>query len=195
MKSNRRPAASDAPLVEVRQRSDLRNWLSENADSSESVWLVTWKKGTPHYVPFAEYVEELLCWGWIDSVPRKVDVQRSATLISRRHPNSAWSAINKDLVEQARSSGALTRAGEEAIERAKKNGTWTFLDDVEALIVPEDLASALGARLETWDNWPRSYKRAWLEKIKRAKTAPTREKRIVACTGAVLADDPKRGLS
>ncbi|MXQ06939.1 hypothetical protein GQ651_03670 [Alphaproteobacteria bacterium GH1-50] len=146
-------------------------------------------------MPFPDFVEELLCWGWIDSVPRKVDSERSATRVSRRKPKSAWSGVNKRLVEKARSERAMTEAGEAAIAVAKENGMWTFLDDVEAGVVPDDLGRALGPLRERWDAWPKTYRRAWLEKIKSARTGATREKRIAACASAASADTPKAGLS
>lgn len=58
--------------VEVRSRADLRAWLASNHAGHGSVWLVTWKKHTDHYVPFGDLVEELLCWGWVDSRTRGV---------------------------------------------------------------------------------------------------------------------------
>jgi uncharacterized protein YdeI (YjbR/CyaY-like superfamily) len=72
-------------------------------------------------------------------------------------------------------------AGRRAVEIAKTNGTWTMLDDVENLVVPPDLETALaahpGAR-EQWDGFPRSARRAILEWIVQARTEPTRAKRI-----------------
>ncbi len=187
-------AGSEAPQVEVRSRADLRDWLKENHDTSGTVWLVTWKKGTDHYVPFGDVVEELLCWGWIDSVGRRVDDLRTSTRISPRNPKSAWSGINKRLVAKARTSGAMTPTGEAAISRAEENGMWTFLDDVEAMVVPDDLARALGDDRETWEGWTPSVRRAWLEKVKLAKTAPTRGKRIAMCVAAARAGTPRAGL-
>lgn len=188
---------SDAPEVEVKSRADLRAWLTENHASEGTVWLVKYKKDTPHYVPFGEFVEELLCWGWVDSVSRKVDEERSAVRISPRSPKSAWSAVNKRLVEKARASGAMTPAGEALIDIAKANGMWTFLDDVERMEVPADLATALesaGAR-NTWDTWGRSFRRAWLEKIKRSVRVETRAKNIAACAEAARSNAKNAGLS
>lgn len=187
-------AASDAVRVEVRSRADLRNWLKAHHGNDASVWLVTWKKGTDHYVPFPDYVEELLCWGWIDSVPRKVDETRTSTLISPRNPKSAWSGVNKRLIDKARKSGAMMPPGEAAIDRAKENGMWAFLDDVERLEVPDDLDTALGSARSRWDGWPPSSRRAWLERIKTAKTTATRDKRIAACADAARLDAPYQGL-
>ncbi len=172
--------AADAPRVEVRSRAELRRWLAKHHRQAASVWLVTFKRHSPHYLDYGEMIEELICWGWIDSQTRGVDSDRTSVLIAPRNPRSAWSAINKAKVEAARASGAMTPAGEALVAAAKANGMWTFLDDVERLEVPPDLGQALieaGAE-PTWELWPRSVKRATLEWIKTAKTAPTRTARI-----------------
>ena len=171
-------AAEGADRVEVRSRADLRRWLQDNHTASPSVWLVTFKKHTDHYLAYGDMIEELLCWGWIDSQTRSVDSDRTSVLIAPRNPKSAWSAINKEKVDAARASGAMTKAGEALIQIAQENGMWSFLDDVERLERPDDLNDALGPLTEAWELYPRSVKRGALEWIKTAKTAPTREKRI-----------------
>ena len=143
-----------------------------------------WKKHTDHYVPFGDLVEELLCWGWVDSRTRGVDADRSSVLIAPRNPKSAWSAVNKAKVNAARASGAMTPAGEALIAAARANGMWHFLDDVERLERPDDLTAALDGMLDAWEAWPRSVKRGTLEWIKTAKTAPTRAKRIAEVAAA-----------
>ncbi len=178
------PAADGEPDVEVRARADLRAWLAENHGRSASVWVVIWKKHTAHYVPFGDLVEELLCWGWVDSRTRGVDQDRSSVLIAPRNPQSAWSAVNKAKVEAARASGAMTPAGEALIAAAKANGMWHFLDDVERLERPADLTEALGGAQGAWDAWPRSIRRATLEWIKTAKTPETRARRIAETAAA-----------
>ncbi len=177
-------AAEHHERVEIRSRAELRAWLAANHGQAESVWLVTWKKHTGFYVPFMDQVEELLCWGWVDSRTRGVDADRSSVLIAPRNPKSAWSAVNKAKVEEARASGAMTPAGEALIVAAQASGMWSFLDDVERLERPEDLTAALGPFVEVWEGWPRSVRRGTLEWIKTAKTAPTREKRIAEAVAA-----------
>ena len=171
---------ADPPRVEVRSRDELRAWLSENHAASGTVWLVTFKKPSRHHIPWPEIVQELICWGWVDSLPRALDEGRTMLRISPRDPGSAWSGINKAHAEAARAAGLMTSAGEAAIEAAKANGMWGFLDDVERLEVPEDLAAALEARggREGWDGYPDSVKRGTLEWIKAAKRAPTRAARV-----------------
>jgi len=164
--------------VEVTSRAKLRAWLAENHTRTEGVWLVVYKKHTPHYLPWGEAVSELLCWGWVDSVTRKVDADRSSYRIAPRNPKSAWSAVNKAKVEEARAAGLMTPAGEALIAAAQENGMWRFLDDVERLEAPQDLLDALGDLGPVWEGYPRSVKRGTLEWIKTAKTDPTRRKRI-----------------
>ncbi len=184
--------ATEAPHVEVQSLEQLRTWLRENHENTESVWLVTYKKSHPAHIPWGEVVEELLCWGWIDSAVRGIDETRFKHLISPRKETSAWSAVNKEIVARMREAGRMQPAGAARIAAAEANGMWTFLDDVERLEVPDDLAEALGDSRENWDAWSRSVRRAWLEKIKLAKTTPTREKRIAECAQAAR-DNLKNG--
>jgi uncharacterized protein YdeI (YjbR/CyaY-like superfamily) len=166
--------------IPIASRAALRDWLSAHHASSGTVWLVIWKKPDPRHVPYPEIVEELLCWGWIDSLPRKLDEARSLLRASPRNPKSAWSAINKAHVARARASGAMTAAGEAMVALAMAGGQWDALNAVDALVVPDDLAAALaraGARA-AWDAFPRSVMRGTLEQIASAKTAPTRAARI-----------------
>ncbi|MEL6586436.1 MAG: YdeI/OmpD-associated family protein [Pseudomonadota bacterium] len=165
-------------MVTVTNRAELRAWLAAHHSDGSAIWLATYKKHHRNHLPWIEAVEELLCWGWIDAVVRKVDADRSAHLVAPRKVTSAWSALNKDLVAKARASGAMTHAGEAVIAEAEANGMWTFLDDVEAGRVPDDLDAALGPLRNVWDAYPKSVRRRTLEWIKTAKTAPTRAKRI-----------------
>lgn len=174
------PAAEDAPIVTVRSRAELRAWLAANHATATAVWLAAFRKHHPDYLPAEDATEELLCWGWINSVPKALDADRSMILIAPRNPNSAWSAANKAFVDRARASGAMTPAGAAKIAAAQANGMWDFLNDVEALIDPPDLTQAIAAsgNLAFWTTLPRSIRRSALEWVKTAKTAETRKKRI-----------------
>jgi uncharacterized protein YdeI (YjbR/CyaY-like superfamily) len=166
--------------IPIPSRAALRQWLTTNHATSGTVWLAIWKQPDPRHVPYPQVVEELLCWGWIDSLPKKLDDQQSLLRASPRNPKSAWSAVNKAHVIRARASGAMTPAGEAMIARAIAGGQWDALNEVEALTVPDDLAAALLAAGATaiWDAYPRSVKRGTLEQITSAKAAPTRAARI-----------------
>lgn len=170
--------ADTRPIITFAGRSHLRDWLALNHATSSSIWLASYKKPHPDYVPYPEFVAELLCWGWIDSLPKAIDATRSALLIAPRNPKSAWSAINKAHVFRNRAAGLMAPAGEAAVAKAEANGMWDFLNDVDALIDPPDLLQALGEHLAVWQAFPNSVRRGTLEWIKTAKTARTRADRI-----------------
>lgn len=168
--------------VEVISRQHWRDWLAANYQQSESIWLVTYKKHTgSQYLAYDAIVEEALCFGWIDSLPRRLDENRTMLLLSPRKPKSVWSKLNKERAAVLIKEGRMMPAGLAKIERAKADGSWTFLDDVEALIVPEDLTEALRenqAAKETFDGFNDSSKKGILQWLKMAKRQDTRQRRI-----------------
>ena len=91
-------------------------------------------------------VEEALCFGWVDSTGGVVDDEHGKLYFAPRKPRSAWAATNKARVERLIRDGQMRPAGLAAIDRAKANGSWTILDSVERLEVPDDLAVALERR-------------------------------------------------
>jgi uncharacterized protein YdeI (YjbR/CyaY-like superfamily) len=166
----------------VKSRREWRDWLEKQHRTSSGVWLVTFKKetGKPR-IDYGEAVEELLCFGWIDSKPAKLDDERSMLLCTPRKPTSAWSKANKDRVERLLPAGLMAPRGLELVELAKKNGKWDALNDVEALVLPPDLEKCLAT--DAWarsnfEAFPRSVKRGILEWISTAKKPETRRKRI-----------------
>ncbi|WP_042366421.1 YdeI/OmpD-associated family protein [Streptacidiphilus neutrinimicus] len=166
----------------VTSRQELRSWLAAHHATSPGVWLVTWKAGSGHpRVPYADIVEEALCQGWVDSRPRALDDQRSQLLLTPRRAGSNWSRVNKRRIELLSAQGLMQPAGTAAVDRAKKDGTWTALDAVENLLEPDDLRTLLDAEAAAranWNSFPRSTRRAILEWITAAKTPATRERRI-----------------
>lgn len=166
-----------------KSQSDWRKWLGKNHDSKQSVWLVYFKSSTK--VPsltWSEAVDEALCFGWIDSTKKTIDHERYMQYFSRRKPNSNWSRINKEKVAALVEQGLMTKVGLESIEKAKKNGSWNLLDDVEALVVPEDLRTALSnskGSMEYFDSLSKSDKKILLYWVVSAKRSETRQKRIL----------------
>jgi len=130
---------------------------------------------------YEEMVVEALRFGWVDSRPSKLDDERTMLWFSPRRRGSAWARPNKERIERLERGGRLEPAGRRAVEAAKADGSWSRLDDVERLIVPDDLAAAFerepGSR-EQWDGFPPSARRGILEWIVQAKREATRGKRI-----------------
>lgn len=168
--------------VDVADRAEWRAWLKKHHSRSEGIWLVRWKKGHPdRYMGYDAIVEEALCFGWIDATARPLDHERSLILVCPRKPKSIWSKVNKDRVERLVAENRMTAAGLRVIEVAKANGSWTSLDQVEALVVPPELAKALAKNKTAkkhFDAFPPSARKYALWWVSSAKTDLTRNKRI-----------------
>lgn len=181
----------DAERVQVESRAELRAWLVAHHHETAGRWLVTFKKrcGDRH-LPWADLVQELLCFGWIDSRRRGVDADRSMIWISPRKPGSIWSAVNKRHIAALRERGQMRPAGEAAVTRALGDGSWTMLDDIDAEVVPPDLQAAFDADPVAARGWPRltsGNRREWLWLLKSAKRPKTRAARLDKALGAIRA--------
>lgn len=159
-----------------------REWLLNNHDSAKGIWLVVFKKSTGRQVfAFDSAIEEALCFGWIDSLPRTLDAERTMLWFSPRKKNAAWSGLNKLRVEKLMVENRMHQSGLDCITAAKRNGAWFRLDSASRLEVPTDLKEALssvpGSEMY-FSAFPASSRRAILEWIAQAKTAETRQKRV-----------------
>lgn len=188
--------------IEFRSRQELRNWLHANHSIADTFWLVSFKKHvTDCYIPYGEIVEELLCYGWIDSRTRRLDEDRTMLLVGRRKPGSTWSAANKKRVAELEKAELMTAAGRDKIDAARRDGSWSYLDDIENLVIPDDLSDALNANKTAqrkFDAFNKSAKKVILLWIKTAKRSDTRAKRVsetvrLAAKGLKAAHPEARG--
>lgn len=195
--------ALEADRTYAKDRREWRRWLEANHESAAAVWLVYWKKGSGQpSINWSEAVDEALCFGWIDSKVTPLGADRYEQWFTRRKVGSIWSRINKAKVERLTADGLMAPAGLAVIERARADGSWTKLDAVEALEVPNDLMNALAAvgdvAVQRWAQWRPSLRKVMLYRISEAVRAETRAKRIAevvesAATGELAA--PYRRLA
>mgnify|MGYP001821122657 CR=1 FL=1 len=176
------PSPNGKEVLTPLSRATWRGWLASNPDRQEGLWIVYRKKSSslegPEYV---DLVEEALCFGWIDSQSRRVDDDRIMQWFSPRRKGGLWSALNKQRIEQLTRAGLMTEAGQMTIDRAKADGSWSQADEVDALVVPADLQTALDATPEAmaaYETLADSAKRQYLWWIHSAKRPTTRSKRI-----------------
>lgn len=168
--------------VQCETREEWREWLANNHGRGEGVWLVTFKKASSRAsVGYDASVEEGLCFGWIDSRTKGLDEDRSMLWFGPRRAGSGWSRPNKERVARLMSAGLMMPAGLATVEAAKVDGSWTAMDAVENLEVPDDLADAFakhaGSR-EHFEEFPRRVKWGILHWIWSAKRPATRARRI-----------------
>jgi uncharacterized protein YdeI (YjbR/CyaY-like superfamily) len=164
-------------------KQDWREWLELNHNKREAIWLIFYKKKSPKYnLDWSDSVDEALCFGWIDSVKKTIDKERYKQYFSKRKVKSNWSKVNKNKVQLLIQQGLMKKAGYKSIDIAKENNSWTLLDDVEALKIPEDLKEEFNnydGSMKFFESLNKSTKKILLYWIISAKRKETREKRII----------------
>jgi uncharacterized protein YdeI (YjbR/CyaY-like superfamily) len=168
--------------IEPASRAEWRRWLAEHHGTSPGIWLIWRKKrGGAQPLTLEEAVLEALCFGWIDSRLRPLDDEKSALMFTPRKPCSTWSRLNKERVESLIAAGLMTDAGRRVIDAAQQDGSWSALDAIEELRVPDDLEQALAANPDArrnFDAFTPSAKKNALWWIKSAKRPQTRARRV-----------------
>ena len=128
-----------------------------------------------------EAVKIALCFGWIDSTVKSLGNGKRRQYFCKRNPKSNWSAVNKRYIIELENSGLIHASGYKSINQAKKNGSWTFMDDIENGIIPEDLQTAfihVPLAYKNYKNLSKGYQKRYLSWLKNAKRDTTRQKRI-----------------
>ncbi|BAT55362.1 hypothetical protein NOS3756_43420 [Nostoc sp. NIES-3756] len=170
-------------------RQEWREWLERNYQSAIGVWLVYYKvkSGKPS-IRYSEAVKEALCFGWIDSKVKSLDEESYMQIFTPRKPKSVWSKLNKQYIQELIEQGLMTEAGLAKIVAAKQDGSWTTLDAIEALMIPDDLQQALAANATAsryFAGLSNSTKKNILSWIASAKRPETRLRRIEQTIDAV----------
>ncbi len=175
-------ALADYEQFPAANRAEWRAWLEQNHQTERGVWLIYFKKESGRTrVSYDDAVEEALCFGWIDSVVKKLDDDSYQQFYSPRKKTSNWSKLNKERVEKLVEQGLMREAGFKMIEIAKARGKWDALNEVEQLLVPDDLQALFDENPDAarhWDAFSRSSRRGILEWILNAKRPETRQQRI-----------------
>jgi uncharacterized protein YdeI (YjbR/CyaY-like superfamily) len=182
----------------VTNRNDWRNWLEKNHDAAKEVWLIYYKKhtGKPS-ISYEDTVEEALCFGWVDSILKRLDDDRCARKFTPRKSSSSWSESNRKRAEKMIREQRMTEAGMARIREARERGEWSRVREVrKELAVPSVIQEALAenekarAFFETLAN---SYKRQIVGWVSSAKKEETRARRLTEVIG-LLEKNQKLGL-
>lgn len=102
-----------------------RRWLARNHDRESGVWVVFTKKGVGKpSMGYGSALDQALCYGWIDSIVRKIDDRRYARKFTPRRARSVWSEANRKRIAQLIRQKRVTTAGLQAIHRSQSAGLW-----------------------------------------------------------------------
>jgi uncharacterized protein YdeI (YjbR/CyaY-like superfamily) len=184
--------SSELMTLEVRNRAQWRQWLSRHHAASPGVWLVFYK---PHAgresIAYEDMVCEALCFGWVDSLIKRLDDDRYARKVTPRRPTSKWSSSNRKRWAELNAAGLLAPAGLSAAPTAKVYAPRTLVPEL-----PPYIASALQASPRAWQFFRKlapSSRRQFVTWIHMAKGEGTRAKRIRESI-ALLAAGKRLGL-
>jgi len=168
----------------VTSREEWREWLENNYDKEKEVWLIYYKKHTGKArIPYDDAVEEALCFGWIDSIVKRIDEEKYIQKYTPRKDKSIWSELNKARARKMIKQKRMTEAGLAKIDAAKKNGEWQKkISNIDATELPPDLKKALAANKKAKENFAGftpSQRKQYVWWILSAKREETRKKRVM----------------
>jgi len=170
------------------RRKSFRNWLEENYDRSPGIWMIFYKKHTnTDCITYNEALEEALCFGWIDSIIKKVDDNQYLRKFTPRTNVSKWSDVNKRLALSLIQEGKMTEAGLKKIDIYLKTGKvdWDVnspmkADEKEAFLIPDFILKEFAENqpaLTNFNNLAPTYQRhfiLWITDAKREETILSR---------------------
>jgi uncharacterized protein YdeI (YjbR/CyaY-like superfamily) len=169
-------------------RKKWRKWLEKNHSTCEEVWLQYYKKpsGKPR-IPYADAVEEALCFGWIDGKIKRINDDYYIQRFTPRRPGSRWSKYNIDRVEKLTKAGMMHTAGLKAYKQALNKPELVYTDRRDGpAITPDDLLAELTKNkkaLDNFNNFTHSVRRIYVEWLNSAKKEETRQRRIIKLVG------------
>lgn len=157
-------------------------WLLQNHSLAKGIYLIFYKVDHENdSMRWEEAVQVALCFGWIDSTVKSLGDGKRQQYFCPRKPKSTWSKLNKTYIKILIEKELMHKSGLQKIEVAKKDGSWSILDDVENGIVPEDLKKAFEKNdmaFKNFQNFTFSQRKSYLYWLKQAKRQETRERRI-----------------
>jgi len=184
--------AAELIRLDVRNRQRWRSWLSKHHASSPGIWLVFHKQHTGvESIPYEDAVREALCFGWVDSLVKRLDAERYVLKFTPRQPTSKWSDLNRKRWAELKEAGLLAAPGLAAAPTDNRYAPHPRIPDLPAYV-----AAALKRNPKAWRFFQElapTHRRNFVVWIHIAKRSDTRAKRIRESI-SLLAAGKKLGL-
>lgn len=151
-------------LLNVKNRNELREWLIQHHNTEKECWIVV-KRGTPKdegVFWYLDAVEEALCFGWIDSMTKKISDTETAQRLSPRRRISPWTELNKERCRRMEKLGLMTPAGRAVFPDMTLDG----------FVIDEEILEELKREPQVWANFqkfPPLYQRVRIDTIQTNK--------------------------
>lgn len=183
----------DLKTFDARTPEQWRKWLADHHASESEVWLVFHKRHSGRAsIAYEDAVDEALCFGWIDSLIKRLDDARYARKFTPRKPDSKWSTANRKRYAQLKASGRLMPAG---VSRAPTARSYDAPRPSSSK-VPQYIQAALRRRPTAWsyfESLAPSYRRMYIGWIDSAKQQETKMSRLQEAI-SLLSAGKKLGL-
>lgn len=170
--------------LRLETRTAWRAWLAEYYATEAEIWLIFYKAHTGESnVPYGDAVEEALCFGWIDSLIKRINDDSYARKFTPRRSGSVWSKLNKTRVNKMIAEGRMTDAGLVFVNEAKVSGEWEkqrTRPSIPTDELPDELRFALEthpAAAKTFHALAPTYQKRYILWIATAKRSDTRQRR------------------
>lgn len=177
------PMVVDADKVRAFETPEaFEAWLAANHDRETELWIRIFKvKSGLASITWAEAVDVLLCWGWIDGIKKSLDADSFLQRVSPRGKKSVWSQINVANVARLIEEGRMTPHGMKHVEAAKADGRWDAAYRIKGSTAPDDLMAAIDAEPQaraTFDTLTAQNRFALTYRAEAPKTPAGRAKAI-----------------
>ena len=189
--------------INFKTREEFRIWLQNHHDDSPGIWMVFKKKHLKaECIHYSEALEEALCFGWIDSIIKKVDEEKYVRKFTPRTNTKNWSDINKRSVNELINQGKMTEAGLKKIDSYLKTGKIEWITskpgkkDLNGPDIPDFIIEELGKNepaLINFNSLAPSSRKVYVLWITNGKKKETVQKRLKESIG-LLKENKKLGL-
>ncbi len=175
-----RPTAHDPK--HFRTPAALRRWLETNHATKDELWIGFWKKDSGRGgITYPEALDELLCFGWIDGVRKRVDEERYTIRLTPRKPTSKWSEVNLRRYVALEAEGRIAEPGREARARFDPSKHTPYSSEARVTKLAPELRRTFEANADAWRFFqaqPPGYRRTAVHWVMSAKRPETRERRL-----------------
>jgi len=193
----------DLEFIHFKNRAEFRNWQQYHHATSPGIWMIFYRKNlNVECIEYNDALEEALCFGWIDSIIKKLDDNRYARKFTPRKNTTKWSEVNKKKIAELIKNGKMTQAGLDKIDISIKSGlvnkenTQPERKKVKEIETPDFIVQEFAKNepaLQNFSNLAPTYKRhyvLWITGAKREETVTARIKESIV----LLKDNKKLGL-
>lgn len=175
--------------LEARTLAEWRKWLARHHDRETEVWLIFHKVHTGRQcISYADALDEALCFGWIDSLVKRLDEDRFARKFTPHQPGSRWSDVNRRHYARLKADGRLMPAG---LERPPTERG--YVKPRVSVKLSSRIREALGKQPPALENFRKltpSQQRMYLGWINTAKREETKQRRLKEAIGLLIEGRP-----